>query len=93
MSGQLSVYDYRQQEGPCYRCLYPEGGDTHTSCHESGILGPVVGTMGTMQAVEAIKLLAGIEQGLSGHLLLFDAMTMEWQKLKLSKDPACSACN
>lgn len=93
MSGQLSVYDYRQRGGPCYRCLYSEDRADQTSCHESGILGPVVGTIGTLQAVEAIKLLVGIDQGVSGHLLLFDAMTMEWQKLRLSKDPQCPVCH
>ncbi len=93
MSGQLSVYDYRQRGGPCYRCLYSEDMIDQTSCHESGILGPVVGVMGTLQAIEAIKLLVGLYQGVSGYLLLFDAITMEWQKLRLSKDPQCSACH
>jgi adenylyltransferase/sulfurtransferase len=91
--GQLMVFDHRQSEAPCYRCLYNDDAQSGTSCAESGILGPVVGTIGTMQALEAIKLLVNTGQSLSGKLLLFDAMEMEWQRLALEKDPHCPACN
>src|SRR5882724_10614767 len=81
--GQASVFDARS--GPCYRCLYPEPPPPHLvpSCAEGGVLGVLPGVIGTIQATEAIKLLAGIGETLLGHLLLFDALRMEFRKLKL----------
>jgi len=81
--GQASVFDARR--GPCYRCLYPEPPPPHLvpSCAEGGVLGVLPGVIGTIQAIEAIKLLAGIGDSLLGRLLLFDAMRMEFRTLKL----------
>lgn len=92
MNGQLAVYDFRQPESPCYSCLYDEQSNEQLSCSESGILGPVVGTIGTMQALETIKLIAGCGKSLSGRLMIFDALTMEWQTMGLQADPSCRVC-
>ena len=92
MNGQLAVYDFRQKEAPCYRCLYDEQNNEQLSCSESGILGPVVGTIGTMQALEAIKLITGMGETLSGRLMIFDALSMQWQSMNLQADPECPVC-
>ncbi len=93
MNGQLAVYDHRQPGAPCYRCLYDEQNNEDLSCSESGILGPVVGTIGTMQALEAIKLIAGFGETLNGRLMVFDALSMEWRTMKLQADPSCPVCS
>ena len=93
MNGQLAVYDFRQPEAPCYRCLYDEQSNEQLSCSESGILGPVVGTIGTMQALEAIKLITGMGDTLSGRLMIFDALSMQWQSMNLQADPECPVCS
>ncbi len=91
--GQLSVFDFRQAESPCYRCLYsPEAGDEQLNCAEAGVLAPIVGVMGSMQALEAVKVLTGFGQTLVGRLLLLDGATMECRTLKLGKDPSCPVC-
>ncbi len=92
LNGQLTVYDRRQSDAPCYRCLYDEQGNENLSCSESGILGPVVGTIGTMQALEAIKVITGCGNTLNGRLMIFDAVTMEWQTLQITADPQCPVC-
>ena len=92
MSGQLAVYDFRQPDAPCYNCLYDEQSNEQLSCSESGVLGPVVGTIGTMQALEAIKLIAGFGKTLNGRLMIFDALNMEWQTMELQADPECGVC-
>jgi len=83
--GQLSVFDARV--GPCYRCLYPDPPPPHLvpNCEEAGVLGVLPGIIGTMQAIEAIKLLAGIGEPLIGRLLLFDALRTSWREMKLRK--------
>jgi len=90
--GQASVFYAR--EGPCYRCLYPEPPPPNLvpSCAEGGVLGVLPGVIGTIQATEAIKLLTGIGEPLIGRLLLFDALRMEFRRLKLKKDPKCAVC-
>lgn len=93
LNGQITVFDRWQEDAPCYRCLYSEQEAEALSCSESGILGPVVGTIGTLQALEAIKLVAGFGKNLSGRLLLFDAQSMEWRSMKLSVDPKCPVCS
>lgn len=93
--GQVATFKPHQHaEGPCYRCLYPEPPPTGLvpSCSEAGILGALAGAVGTIQAVEAVKELLRIGKSLSGHLMTFDAMRMEWKKLKLRKDPNCALC-
>jgi adenylyltransferase/sulfurtransferase len=92
MEGQLSVFDARRSDSPCYRCLYPEGPELAESCSETGVLAPLVGVIGSLQAVEAIKLITGIGKSLVGRLLLFDALHLEWRELRLPKDPRCPVC-
>ena len=91
--GQISVFRNDLSDSPCYRCLYPDHGENAESCAQSGILGPVVGTIGCIQAIETIKLLTGAGEPLAGRLLLFDALTMEWRTMRLKKDPDCPACS
>lgn len=88
--GQLAVFDLRRG-GPCYACLYPETGEAQETCEEAGILGPVVGTVGALQALAALKLLLGIGDD-AGHLLTWDAHDMQWRRLKLKSDPRCTVC-
>jgi len=92
MEGQLSVYDFRNNDGPCYRCLYHETDTQTETCSENGIIGPVVGTIGCLQALEAIKTIINTGDTLQGHLLIFDAFSMDWRKMKLRKDPDCPVC-
>ena len=91
LEGQVSVF-LGQPGGPCYRCLYPEQGEEDQTCTANGVLAPLVGIIGSIQATEAIKLLAGIGTTLHGRLLLLDAMQMEWRSLKLRADPNCPIC-
>jgi len=94
--GQVTTFKpHVDNEGPCYRCLYPEPPPAGLvpSCSEAGILGALAGAVGTIQAVEVIKELLGIGDSLSGHLMTFDALRMEWRKLRLRKDPACPLCS
>src|SRR5581483_3602359 len=90
--GQVAVFYAKQ--GPCYRCLYPEPPPPGLvpSCAEGGVLGVLPGAVGTLQAIETIKLILGIGKPLIGRLLLFDALAMEWRSLKLRKDPNCPVC-
>ncbi len=90
--GQVSVFDPRQKDSPCYQCLYPEGDDAALTCAESGVLAPLVGVIGSIQAMEAIKLLTGAGKSLAGRLLLLDGRRMEWREMRLSKDPECLVC-
>lgn len=92
MEGQVTVFHNERDESPCYRCLYRDEGELAQTCSENGVLAPVVGIIGSIQAVEAIKVLTGIGETLDGRLLLLDAMTMEWRSLRLRKDPACTHC-
>ncbi|WP_305858073.1 HesA/MoeB/ThiF family protein [Balneatrix alpica] len=92
MEGQVSVFLAKAGE-PCYQCLYKIGDDEQLSCSESGVLAPVVGLIGSVQATETLKILAGQGASLAGHLLLLDANTMDWRKLKLRRDPACPVCS
>ena len=90
--GQISVFDKRNDHSPCYNCLYPRAGSGEETCSENGILAPVVGIIGSMQALEAIKLICAIGQSLQGRLLIFDALAMHWRSMTLKKDPACPVC-
>jgi len=90
MEGQIAVF--RNDRPGCYRCLFPDGDEVPETCSETGVLAPLPGVIGAMQALEAVKLLAGIEQGLSGHLLVFDALRSTWRRLKLPVDPDCPVC-
>lgn len=91
MEGQISVFTYQDDE-PCYRCLSHLFGDNALTCVEAGIMAPVVGTIGTLQAIEAIKLLTGYGETLHGKVLIFDAMRMQFREFKLPKNPHCDVC-
>lgn len=88
--GQLAVFDLRRG-GPCYRCLYPDTGDAAERCEEAGILGPVVGTIGCMQALATLQLLLGIEAPVAS-LQRWDARQMQWRSHKIGVDPECPVC-
>lgn len=91
--GQVSVFDLRQDQAPCYHCLFPEADDaTDESCATMGVFAPLVGIIGAMQAAEALKLLAEVGQSLSGRLLWLDAKLMQWRSVNLRRDPACPVC-
>ena len=91
--GQVSVFDSRGVDAPCYHCLFPEGGDAdEVRCAVMGVFAPLTGIIGSMQAAEALKLLAHTGQSLAGRLLLLDALGMEWRSITLPRDPACDVC-
>lgn len=91
MEGQLSVFTYQPDE-PCYRCLSRLFGENALTCVEAGVMSPLVGTIGSLQAMEAIKLLTHFGQTLRSRLLMFDAMTMQFREMKLTKHPGCEVC-
>ena len=91
MEGQVSVFTY-QEDQPCYRCLSRLFGNSTLTCVEAGVMAPLVGIIGNLQAMEAIKLLADYGQVISGRLLMYDAMTAEFRSLKLTKDANCEVC-
>lgn len=91
MEGQVATFS-GQPGDPCYQCLYPRHGDSDATCTATGILAPVVGIIGSIQATEAIKVLTGLGEPLFGRLLLLDAAAMEWRQVRLSADPACPVC-
>lgn len=91
-SGQLAVFDPRQPRSPCYACLYGEqGGDDALTCAESGVISPLVGLIGSFQALEAMKLISGAGQPHRG-LSTFDALSAEWRHFALPRDPDCPVC-
>jgi molybdopterin-synthase adenylyltransferase len=92
MEGQVSVFDSRCAESPCYQCLYSGGDDEQASCSRNGVMAPLVGIVGAVQAMEAIKVLTGIGTTLQGRLLLLDARSMHWRELRLRRDPGCATC-
>jgi molybdopterin/thiamine biosynthesis adenylyltransferase len=91
-SGQLAVFDARQSGSPCYQCLFPETVEEGPRCSEAGVLSPVVGVIGAMQAVEAIKLLAGSGRSAWGRLTLYDALAGEFREVRVPRDPLCAVC-
>jgi len=93
MEGQVSVFDTRSDDAPCYQCLYSDISEEQLSCSEAGVMAPLVGIIGSVQAMEAVKILSGIGQPLVGKLLILDAMTMEWRTMRLKKDPKCKTCS
>lgn len=91
--GQLSVFDFRHADSPCYHCLYPDVGDDQAlRCADNGVFAPLVGMIGTAQAAEAIKVLLNMGQTMKGRLLLLDALSAEWRTIRLKKDPSCAVC-
>ena len=92
MEGQIAVFDSRLGHSPCYRCLYGEAGEAPLNCAENGVAAPLVGIVGSVQAMEAMKLIAGVGETLVGHVLYLDAKRMEWRKLSLARNPNCMVC-
>lgn len=92
--GQISVFDPRDPEAPCYHCLFPEADDVEAlSCATTGVFAPLVGIIGSMQAAEAIKVIATIGKTLKGRLLMLDAFDMQWHSVRVKRDPACPVCS
>ena len=93
MDGQIAVYDPRDPNAPCYACVFaPDTPPEEARCATMGVLAPLVGVIGAMQALEALKLLAQTGTSLNGYLLMLDARSMEWTRLRVQKNPACSVC-
>ncbi|MFJ7567306.1 HesA/MoeB/ThiF family protein [Herminiimonas sp. NPDC097707] len=91
--GQVSVFDTRSGKAPCYACLFPEDQQfEEVNCGTMGVFAPLVGIIGSTQAAEALKLVAGIGASLAGRLLLLDARTMEWSSIKIARNTSCSVC-
>jgi molybdopterin-synthase adenylyltransferase len=91
--GQLSVFDSRRADAPCYHCLFPEGEEVEeVRCAVMGVFAPLTGIIGAMQAAEALKLIVGAGEPAVGRLLLLDGLSMEWRSVKFGKDPHCAVC-
>jgi molybdopterin/thiamine biosynthesis adenylyltransferase len=91
--GQVAVFDLRREDAPCYHCLFAEDAEaSEERCATMGVFAPLVGIVGTFQALEAIKLVAGIGETLAGRLLLFDALTSRWHEVRLVRDAHCRVC-
>lgn len=90
--GQIAVYDSTDPESPCYNCLYPRDGNVEATCSVNGVIAPITGIIGSMQALEAIKVITGAGTTLKGQLLLMDALSMHIHTMRLPKNPACPTC-
>ena len=91
--GQVAVFDTRDADSPCYHCLFPETGDLdEMRCAVMGVFAPLVGVIGSMQAAEALKVLAAIGKPLVGRLMMVDARDMQWRSIRVKRDPACAVC-
>ncbi|MGD8569174.1 MAG: molybdopterin-synthase adenylyltransferase MoeB [Gammaproteobacteria bacterium] len=93
LEGQVAVFRNDREGGPCYRCLYRDSGELTESCSESGVLAPIVGVIGSIQALETVKVLLNVGKNLDERLLLLDGTTMEWREIRLKKDPHCPVCS
>lgn len=90
---QISVYDSRRPDAPCYACLFPPDARVEEArCATMGVFAPLVGIIGSVQAAEALKLLAGIGEPLTGRLLMLDGRRMQWSEIAMQRDPACPVC-
>jgi adenylyltransferase/sulfurtransferase len=90
--GQVSVFTPSKNDSPCYNCLYQSDGEELQTCSTNGVISPIVGIVGSIQALETIKLICGIGETLTGRLLVIDGLTMEFNTLKLRKNPKCVTC-
>lgn len=91
--GQCTVFDIRQEQAPCYACIFPpESNFEEVACATMGVFAPLVGIIGTMQAAEALKLLMNVGTSLAGKLLMLDARSMQWQQIHAKRNPQCSVC-
>ena len=92
LEGQLAVFDSRMHDSPCYSCLYNDGEEEEQTCAETGVLSPLVGIIGSMQALEAVKIILALGNSVCGRLVVFDGLQHEWRTLTLARDPACTVC-
>lgn len=91
--GQVALFDLRHEGAPCYNCLFADDSlETEERCATMGVFAPLVGIIGTFQALEAIKLAAGVGESLDGRLMLFDALASRWHEVRLARDPQCRVC-
>ena len=91
--GQVSVFDMRRDDSPCYQCLFPENAEMEEMrCAVMGVFAPVVGIIGSIQAAEALKVLGGVGTSLAGRLLILDALAMQWRQVRIPRDPGCLIC-
>ena len=90
--GQISVFTPEVSDSPCYNCLYQMEGEELQNCARNGVIAPITGIIGSMQALEAMKLIMGIGESLKGRLLLLDGLTMEWHSMRLKRNPHCPTC-
>ena len=93
IEGQVAVFDSRQENSPCYHCLYREGEEQDQTCSANGVLSPIVGIIGSLQALEALKVILCVGETLAGRLVIFDGYTHEWRTLALKQDPDCVVCS
>lgn len=91
--GQIATFDPRDEQCPCYRCLYPDTGVEAATCAMEGVIAPIVGIVGTMQALEALNVLLDTGDGLKGRIMVFDGIAMEWQSIVLPRNPECPTCS
>ncbi len=89
--GQVSVF-VANDDSPCYNCLYAESGEELQNCATNGVISPITGIIGSVQAMEAMKLIMGIGETLAGRLLLLDGLSMQWNEMKLRKNKNCPTC-
>jgi sulfur carrier protein ThiS adenylyltransferase len=92
MEGQLMFFDHKQDDSACYQCVFPDSEEQELNCTNAGVLGPVVGTIGSLQALEAIKYIVGMPSSVRNKLKLFDGKTLDWQTFTIGKDPECLVC-
>jgi molybdopterin-synthase adenylyltransferase len=91
--GQVSVYDTRLADGPCYACVFPpDAAFEDVACSTMGVFAPLVGIIGSVQAAEALRLLAGVGSSLAGRLLMLEARTMTWSEIRIGRQPHCAVC-
>jgi molybdopterin/thiamine biosynthesis adenylyltransferase len=94
MDGQVSVFDTREADSPCYACVFPPDEDfEETRCATLGVFAPLVGIVGAMEAAEALKILAGTGESLAGRLLMLDAFAMSWNEVSVPRNPSCEVCS
>lgn len=93
LDGQICVYDTRDAASPCYACVFdPDAAFEEVACATMGVFAPMVGIIGTMQAAEALKLIVGMGEPLTGRLQMLDGLSMRWSEIRLARDPACKVC-
>jgi len=91
--GQVTVFDSRDPQSPCYRCLYSDDASEGEACSDVGVFSPLLGIVGSIEAAETIKLIIGNGDSLVGRVIVIDVLSMEWRSLKLRKDPNCPVCS